>query len=259
MTLLRSLAILSASLLILTSCGGKKEKAEEQPATAVTENTTDDLFDEFYDSSNADAEADATEAAAVEDELIEDEVVETEVMDDEPVMAEPSFSVDGRYVVQVSCVASEAIAEDVARKLENSGYPVYVAEVLNPTPQLLGTYFRIRIGGFDNLTDAKNFGEGVLLPTGFDYWPDNRSNDNVGIGDFGLGDDASFEVETVVEAPVEEPYVAPTPEPEPTVVETVTEVVTETVTETAPAVVEEVTETVSNVTEAADEWGTSEW
>ncbi len=198
MTLFRSLAIISASLLILNGCGGKKETTPEQSAQTANESSTEELFDEFYDSSD-DTGAEESYADNVDD-VIDDDVVE-EIIDEIPT---PSFSQDGRYVVQISCVASEAIAEDVARKLENSGYPVYVAEVQNPTPQLLGTYFRIRIGGFDNLTDAKNFGEDHLIPTGFEYWLDNRSNDNLGIGDFGLGENASFETVSDQSAPTNE-------------------------------------------------------
>lgn len=278
MTLLRSLAIISASLLILNSCGGKKEAAPEKPVQEVTENSAEDLFDEFYDSTDASAEN--RDNTPVEDSYAEEVVEETpvEAVDEIPA---PVFSPDGRYVVQISCVASDEIAEDVARKLENSGYPVYVAEVQNPTPTLLGTYYRIRIGGFDNLTTAKSFGENHLMPSGFEYWIDNRSNDNVGIGDFGLGDNSSFDnaasetyestesYETVSSESATESYESSSESfvAEPIVDEAVSAVeesapyqeATESVEETAT----EVTNTVSDVQESVasddDEWGTSEW
>ncbi len=274
MTLLRSLVVVGVSSLVLVGCGKKSQETTDEVASpeVVSEKSSDDLFDEFYEETEKSTD-EATSTSEDKNETIKDEYSSTgsssssnnsstSSSSSSSIGSTPRFSLDGRYVVQVSCLASEEIAEDVAKKFENYGYPVYVAEVLNPTPRLLGKYFRIRIGGFDNLTDANGFGDGHLMPAGFEYWVDNRSNDNVGIGDFGLGDDDfSFS---------EEPAVAETSTPDPvqeTVTEPVVEAVVETVTET---VVEEVVETVTEpVVEAVaesvptttgdDDWGTSEW
>jgi hypothetical protein len=182
MSLLKFSAVATLSFLLLSGCG----KKTEEPAPVVEKAASEELFDEFYEETTSD-ESTVTEADF------------EEPIEEQATTVAPQFSPDGRYVVQVSCIASEEIAEDVARKFETQGYPVYIAEVKNPTPQLMGTYFRIRIGGFDGLTDAQSFGEDFLLTNGYEYWVDNRSNDNVGIGDYGLGDDAgdfTFEEET---------------------------------------------------------------
>jgi hypothetical protein len=94
----------------------------------------------------------------------------------------PSFTEEGRYVVQIAAGPSSAGAEEMANAFKGKGYPAYVAEVQNPTPELSGTYYRIRIGGFSMLADAKAFGENILRPANYDYWVDLKSNDAVGTG-----------------------------------------------------------------------------
>lgn len=209
MTLLRTAVLITLSLLILTSCGGKKEaKATAKPAAteAKTEkDSTEDLFNEFFDSTSTEDEAAEDEAnAASKDAKNADASVKskstvnakskesTNVETKEPSKALASnkktttsapkskANPDGRYVLQVSCVASSELAEKIAKKLEKTGYPVYIAEVQNPTPQLIGNYFRIRIGGFSDRNSAKAFGDSQLTPNGFSFWVDTRSNDNIG-------------------------------------------------------------------------------
>jgi hypothetical protein len=97
------------------------------------------------------------------------------------------FSENGRYVVQVSCVKSEKFADKMAGGLKEKGYPAYVSEVQNPTPNLSGAYYRIRIGGFKAFSAAKSFGENTLSPNGYQYWVDKKSNDKVGMEGYGLG------------------------------------------------------------------------
>ena len=193
--------LFTASIAILVYTGCEKEEQAEKEAEITVEkkvesNTVetdgDELFDEFYDSTSA--KKDFTKIDTVQN--IEKNVQNSQ--DDSKTKSdELEFDNDGRYVVQISCIASDAIAEDVAKKIERKGYPVYIAEVTNPTPQLLGKYYRIRIGGFESTTKASFFGENYLLPEGYDFWVDNRSNDHIGIGDFGLGDDAFMEEEPV--------------------------------------------------------------
>ncbi|ERP32034.1 SPOR domain-containing protein [Chitinivibrio alkaliphilus] len=180
-----------ALLLTLTGCGSREEEAPqdvEQESDRVEESqrTADDLFREFEDTDTTDEEDEAELDSGLERvDDIDDTLDEPPISDDAEYM--PEFYTDGAYVVQISTIASQDIAEDVARKLEDSGYPVYIAEVLNPSPQLLGTYYRVRIGGFRSISAAEQFGDNVLVPQGYSYWVDNRSNDNVGIGDYGLG------------------------------------------------------------------------
>lgn len=94
----------------------------------------------------------------------------------------PSFVENGRYVVQIAAGPSSSGAEELANAFRGKGYPAYVAEVQNPTPELSGTYYRVRIGGFDMLADAKAFGENILRPANYDYWVDLKANDAVGTG-----------------------------------------------------------------------------
>lgn len=158
---------------------GKKEKEETTPVPELSETTgagtsdTGDIFDEFYD------DLDSKDAAMKESE---------ETFSTSDFGYTPEFVPDGRYVVQVSCVGPRSIAEAQVNKLENQGYPAYIAEVENPTPDLIGTYYRIRIGGFTGVSKAKEFGEQALMPAGYDFWVDNRANDNVGMGGYGLGE-----------------------------------------------------------------------
>lgn len=192
--MLKTLAIVTVSLLALNSCGGKKESKESKatpPPAATTEtkvdsNSTDELFNEFFDSTSEQDDASVAEnSAAAKDAQIAEKSTKPETSkatSKEPI--KPATKVkanpDGRYVLQVSCVASSELAEKIAKKLEKTGNPVYIAEVQNPTPQLMGTYYRIRIGGFSDRDAAKSFGEAQLTPNGFTFWVDTRSNDNIG-------------------------------------------------------------------------------
>lgn len=140
---------------------------------------------------------------------------------EKPAAAEPSyqprFSESGRYVVQVRAYPSETSAKRFMQTLLDKGYPSYVAQVDNPTPDLTGSYFRVRIGGFDAISDAREFGEKVLVSLGFQYWVDNKSNDNVGKGagsEMGGSSYPSSSPAPSYSAPAPS-YSAPAPEPAP--------------------------------------------
>jgi hypothetical protein len=89
----------------------------------------------------------------------------------------PAFSVNGRYVIQVASMRSRWLADELATRLKEKGYPSYVLEVENPTEHLTGIYYRVRIGGFSTTVDAKAFAENVLVPAHFDYWVDRKANE----------------------------------------------------------------------------------
>ncbi|GBU20825.1 hypothetical protein R80B4_00710 [Fibrobacteres bacterium R8-0-B4] len=200
----RRYLIASAVLAALTLAGcPKKESPEDiefaaqQARKAAQEKKKKvDVFDEFY--------VDDTKKAATGDV----KAAKTKGKADAPAVAavapapavaarqqsalpassgSQNFSKNGRYVVQVNSTASEAEAGRMAGKLKNLGYPAYVAAVQNPTPALTGTYFRVRLGGFDSYSEAKAFAEGTLSPAGYDYWVDRKANDNVGIQGAGFG------------------------------------------------------------------------
>ena len=92
------------------------------------------------------------------------------------------FSENGRYVVQVAVSRSEHFANKIAQKLKDEGYPSYTVSVDDPTPDLAGTYQRVRIGNFKGKSVAENFARTVLEPMGYEWWVDNKSNDNSGGG-----------------------------------------------------------------------------
>lgn len=94
----------------------------------------------------------------------------------------PSFSEGGRFVVQCNVFASAKAAQHLADKLTEKNYPAYVAEVQNPKPEMTGIFYRVRVGNFSGLTAARAFGENVLTPMGYEYWIDNKNNDNSGGG-----------------------------------------------------------------------------
>lgn len=160
MKFLQLLAVLltSLSLLIFVDCSKKKDE--------------DISADEIIDQAEQDVAAKPAEAAPT----IKPEKIE-------PISSyTPRFSEEGRYVVQVRSYPSEASAKKFMQKLLDKGYPAYMAEVNNPTPDLSGTYYRVRVGGFSGISDAKEFGDKVLADMGYEFWVDNKSNDNSGKG-----------------------------------------------------------------------------
>jgi len=167
MTLTR-MFLVAFVLTLLVGCGkGKKESEIQQPASQPQpieqRSNADALFDEFFDGSSSKSQA----SKQIEKKSIKHDI---------------TFSPNGRFVVQVSTIASSTLADEIAKKLEKKGFPAYVVSVENPTTQLIGTYYRVRIGGFDSSADAKYFGENMLRPLGYDFWVDTRSNDRVGAG-----------------------------------------------------------------------------
>ncbi len=179
--------ILIAGLVILaitTGCSKKKSDKDNEFATetkpATPQVATQDIFDEFY---KEDSVATAPEPAPRQQPVVRSGGL-------------PSFSENGRYAVQVSTLPGRSMADALAARLEARGYPSYVAEVQNPTPSLSGTYYRVRIGGFDGVSAARSFGEGTLSADGYEYWVDYRSNDNVGLEGYGMGTGSSADYST---------------------------------------------------------------
>lgn len=163
-------------LALFTGCLKKKVDRDREfssstkTATTTTPPASQDIFDEFYKEDSGAAKAPKSEP----------------VVRSTP-MGSPSFSENGRFVVQVSTLPNRALADAVSAKLSVKGYPTYIAEVMNPTPALSGNYYRVRIGGFTGVSLARSFGENYLVPDGYEFWVDNRSNDNVGIDGSGMG------------------------------------------------------------------------
>jgi hypothetical protein len=171
------------ALFTVSGCGSKQKPApakmpqvSKEPSAAAD---TADIFKEFYaeDSSKKKAGGKANKAA-------KQATFSTSASSSS---FQPAFSAQGRYTVQITCVRSKSFADGMTGKMKDKGYPAYVAEVENPTPNLSGTFYRVRIGGFDGISAAKSFCENILTPSGYQYWIDKKSNDNVGMEGYGLG------------------------------------------------------------------------
>jgi septal ring-binding cell division protein DamX len=183
-TLLRLSLIIMVTLiacLVVSGCGKKQKKASLAKMTQVSKepaSDTTDIFKEFYSEDSAKKNAGGKQKAAAE---------QTFSPSASSSSFQPEFSSNGRYTVQITCVRSQSFANGMTEKMKDKGYPAYVAEVQNPTPNLSGAFYRVRIGGFAGLSAAKAFGENILIPSGYEYWVDNKSNDNVGMEGYGLG------------------------------------------------------------------------
>lgn len=149
-----------------------------QPAKSIVTDS-EDIFSEFYKDENTSIKKENLSSKG------------TLTSSDSNGDYKPSYTHDGRYVIQISTVQSYSFAEKIKDKLEKAGYPVYVAEVQNPTPALNGTYYRVRVGAFSTFSDAKKFADTVLKSIGYDYWIDNKSNDLVGIDGNSFGNSGS--------------------------------------------------------------------
>ncbi|NLW30334.1 MAG: hypothetical protein GXY77_02635 [Fibrobacter sp.] len=228
------------SVMVMVGCAKKDSQKDiefSQQSDTPSLSETEDIFDEFYKS---DSSTDITSSESNSEETFS-------TSGGTPVPKQtgnyiPEFSENGRYVVQVSTVGPRSIADELTAKLNTRGYPAYIAEVTNPTPELFGTYYRIRIGGFHTVSAARNFGENTLRTEGYDYWVDNKSNDNVGIDGSGLGSNDSYGTDSYgsqydSESYSSEPYSEPSVTTEPVTTEPVT---TEPVT-TEPVTTEPIT------------------
>lgn len=189
------------AVAFIADCSKKKTTPVKGLATTpasvpTTATASQDIFDEFYKEDSS-AGKKAMGAPAKNAPPSRSSV-------------KPEFSENGRFVVQVSTVRSRVLADEVASKLSSKGYPAYVAQVENPTPSLYGTYYRVRIGGFTGISAAKSFGENSLSADGYEYWVDNRSNDNVGLQGSGMGGGDTYYSQPAPEQPTQ-PQAAPAP------------------------------------------------
>ncbi len=195
-----------------------------------------------------------TDAKDVFDEFFETEekpVRESQPQTTRPTPPRVTFTEGGRYVTQVATVKSLTAANKLSSDLNDLGFPAYVAKVENPSPNLYGTYYRVRIGGFTGISIARSFGENSLQPQGYDYWVDNRANDNVGISGSGFGQSQSSWDTPARAEPQQEPVDSPTPR---------------TTTASPPAEPKPVSqppqqeqETVPSAENDDDNWGTDDW
>jgi hypothetical protein len=173
-------------LVVLVGCGkndkqNAMKKTADLPMIGKKSADTSDVFKEFYsdDTAGQGTPKKSSKKASSKGQTFSPASSVS--------AASGEFSENGRYVVQVSCVPSKAFAEKMVAALKEKNFPAYAATVQNPTPKLSGTYYRVRIGGFGGISAAKSFGENSLVASGYEYWVDKKSNDNVGMEGYGLG------------------------------------------------------------------------
>lgn len=183
------------TLLAFAGCVKKPKKEtrnfSQMPSVAQNQQPTKDsgdIFDEFY---KEDAQSSGKGSSNEKTFSPHDEKPQRKSA---PKATSPRNS-DGKFVIQITTVKSKALAEKLVNKLAQNGVDAYVVDVDDPTPSLPGTYYRVRVGGFDNLSEARTYAEQNLVSAGYDYWIDNKANDRVGIqgNSFGSGAAPNFE------------------------------------------------------------------
>ena len=193
----RYLVMVAAAGALAVAFSGCNKKASEEDmefssTKAAAAKKPADVFDEFYMDDGKKAKAGAPAAEPSKQALAS-------------VSGSYTFKPNGRYVVQVNSTASQGGADQLVSKLKGLGYPAYTAQVENPTPELTGLYYRVRIGGFDSVSEAKSFAENTLVQAGYEYWVDRKANDNVGIQGGGFGSGGSQQQYNQYQAPAPAP------------------------------------------------------
>jgi hypothetical protein len=85
----------------------------------------------------------------------------------------------GKYTIQIAVFPSEATAKKLVKKMAENSINSYYAKVNNPA-QLLGAYYRVRIGYFNERSVAENFARTRLEPLGYVWWVDRSNKDSIG-------------------------------------------------------------------------------
>lgn len=187
MHLRKFLSVCLTAAVFFSGCAKKahqEDKEFTQTPSTTQQNQSQDIFDEFYKDENG-----SSKDTVAKKETFSTKNASTRAQSNENAKASylPHFATDGRFVVQISTVRSKRLADNLSETFNSKGYPAYVVEVENPTPSLSGTYYRVRIGAFSGIGYARAFGENILAPSGYEYWIDNKANDNIGIEGNGMG------------------------------------------------------------------------
>jgi hypothetical protein len=99
-----------------------------------------------------------------------------------PGTAAAGLSKTGAYTLQIGIYNTESLARKRAEALKTKGFPAYVARVENPTADMIGTYYRVRLGSFATTAAARAYGEENLTPAGIAFWADLKSRDSRSVG-----------------------------------------------------------------------------
>ncbi len=167
---MKHMGLLIAAIFLSLSIFGCGDD-EEKKVDIITE-TLGQPVDQDQDAQVEEIQDDELEAL---DEAVIPEEEPTALSDDEYI---PRIYDSGPYVLQVGVSPSKAVAEKLAKKIENKGFNAYITTVENPA-DLVGTYYRVRVGYFKKLTQARLFGHNILMPMNIAFWIDNRANDEI--------------------------------------------------------------------------------
>lgn len=91
-----------------------------------------------------------------------------------------SNNLSNSTVIQIGTYAESMlhVAEKEKAKYITLGYEAYLVPVLNPTPNLKGKYYRLRIGPFKSVQEAAKFRRQQLKQTEIKPWIDSKVNDS---------------------------------------------------------------------------------
>jgi septal ring-binding cell division protein DamX len=144
--------------LILMGCSNNQEDVD-----ALSEEAAQD---------NASGVMDSLEGSGLGEEndtLAEVATAETEEMTDESSSA-PDYSDLSGFVVQVGSYSTYEFAQMMADKYTDRDYPAFVVNA-----NIDGiTYYRLRIGVYETMEEAKKVGELVSDRYSTEYWIDNN-------------------------------------------------------------------------------------
>lgn len=87
-----------------------------------------------------------------------------------------SPSSKGNFVVQVKASTDQSEIKRDAAKLAKSGIKTYTVTLSNGGAPI----YRLRIGSFASPADARQYGHQRLIPLGYSFWVDQKSNENKG-------------------------------------------------------------------------------
>ncbi|MCZ6632017.1 MAG: SPOR domain-containing protein [bacterium] len=145
--------ILIFGLVFLMGCGAQEE------ATDNTEQALEQMIAQSQKTASADSvQKDSVQSSASLGVLEPEE---------DPVVRErPTFDPVGKYLLQVGAYQQEAAAKRVMEDLRKMRYPAQVVQGKG--------VFRVRIGFFSSVSDAKAVGKRLQEELGLEYWVANR-------------------------------------------------------------------------------------
>lgn len=151
--------ILIFGLVFLIGCGGQED------ATDKMEQALEQMIAQSQKTASADSvQKDSVQSSASLGALEPDaSVVPPE---DTVVRERPTFDPGGKYLVQVGAYQQKASARRVMEDLRKMKYPAQVVQG--------DGVFRVRIGFFSSVSDARAVGKRLQEELGLEYWVVNR-------------------------------------------------------------------------------------